>query len=466
MIDRCGRQPCAREPGGRGLRRPRTAALAAWLALLSAGATRAQDVPPAGAPAQVVRLSLAEAVEKAQRNSPNLARLRALEDAATAAEKGAHTERRPDLNLLASYSYRSHVPEFTAPEPGGGTQVIFPDIVNAYRTRLDLRFPLYDGRLNRDVEAAEHDRLAASHDVSSGTGDTVLEARAAYWNLVAAREQERVLREAITSYDAHLKETRDREAVGMAARNDVLAVQVDRDQAELARLRAENAAAIVSADLVRILGLPPASRVEPADTLAAPAPPPAEVETLVSEAFEARPERAALKERVAAAEARARAARAGHMPQATLVGGYDYSNPNARILPLTATWQDTWDVGVNFTWALVDSGRTSAAFQQATAEASAAGAALENLERDIRLEVTSRFLDVGSAAAAVGVADRNLEAATENVRVSSDRYREGVIPSSDRLDAETGLLRAGLERVQALAQQQLAAAALQRAVGR
>jgi outer membrane protein TolC len=417
-------------------------------------------------PAPVVRLTVAEAVDRAQQNSPNLARLRALEAAATAAEKETHTERRPDLSLLAAYSYRSHVPEFTAPAPGGGTQVIFPDIVNTYRTRLDLRFPLYDGRVNRDVEATEHDRLAASHDVTSGASDTVLETRAAYWNLVAAREQESVLRDAIASFDAHLKETRDREAVGLAARNDVLLVQVDRDQAELDRLRAENAAAIANADLIRILGLQPGTRVEAADTLAAPAAPPGELEALVSEAFEARPERGALKERVAAAEARARAAHAGHAPQATLVGGYDYSNPNARILPLTATWQDTWDIGVNFTWALIDSGRTSAAVSQATAEAAAASAALEDLERNIRLDVTSRFLDLGSSAAAVGVAERNVESATENVRVSSDRYREGVVASTERLDAETGLLRAGLERVRALTQQQLAAAALERAVGR
>jgi outer membrane protein TolC len=443
-----------------------TIAAAACTAALVVTTPAQETSPPAAAVPQAIRLTVEETVQRAQQNSPRLSRLRALEDAAEAAEKGTHTERRPDVSLLAAYSYRSHVPEFTAPAPGGGTQVIFPDIVNTYRTRLDVRFPLYNGGLNRDVEAAEHDRLAASHDITSGTGDTALEARASYWNVVAAREEERVLREAIASFDAHLKETRDREAVGLAARNDVLLVQVDRDQAELDRLRAENAAAIANADLVRLLGLQPGTRVETADTLASPPLPPGEMEALVSQAFEARPERRALKERVAAAEARARAAHTGNAPQLTLAGGYDYSNPNARILPLTATWQDTWDIGVNFTWTLIDAGRTSAAFAQASAEESAASAALEDLERNIRLEVTSRFLDLGSAAAAVGVADRNLESATENVRVSSDRYREGVLASADRLDAETGLLRAGLERVRALTQEQLAAAALQHAVGR
>jgi outer membrane protein TolC len=64
------------------------------------------------------------------------------------------------------------------------------------------------------------------------------------------------------------------------------------------------------------------------------------------------------------------------------------------------------------------------------------------------------------------VAARNLEAARENVRVSTDRYREGLIPSSELLDAETGLVFAGLERTNAGVRARTAAADLDRAVGR
>mgnify|MGYP001445114528 CR=1 FL=1 len=56
--------------------------------------------------------------------------------------------------------------------------------------------------------------------------------------------------------------------------------------------------------------------------------------------------------------------------------------------------------------------------------------------------------------------------AEENVRVSQDRYRAGVSPSSDLLDAETRLLRVGLERTLAAANLQIARARLDRARGR
>jgi len=49
---------------------------------------------------------------------------------------------------------------------------------------------------------------------------------------------------------------------------------------------------------------------------------------------------------------------------------------------------------------------------------------------------------------------------------AADRYREGVIPSSELLDAETALERAELARTEALASVRLTAAALDRAVGR
>jgi outer membrane protein TolC len=61
---------------------------------------------------------------------------------------------------------------------------------------------------------------------------------------------------------------------------------------------------------------------------------------------------------------------------------------------------------------------------------------------------------------------RALVSARENARVAGDRYRAGVIPSSELLDAEVGLLRAGLERTSAQAALRLADAALARAVGR
>jgi outer membrane protein TolC len=84
----------------------------------------------------------------------------------------------------------------------------------------------------------------------------------------------------------------------------------------------------------------------------------------------------------------------------------------------------------------------------------------------VRLDVTASRLDLDSRRAAFEVADRNLDAARENVRVSQDRYREGLIPVSELLDAQQRLLQAGLQRTRSATQLQQARANLDRAVGR
>jgi outer membrane protein TolC len=102
----------------------------------------------------------------------------------------------------------------------------------------------------------------------------------------------------------------------------------------------------------------------------------------------------------------------------------------------------------------------------AQARADALNSQLKDLERRIRLEVTARALEVETARASLVVVARNVEAALENVQVSRDRYREGLVRSSELLDAETDVLRASLDRTVALTRNRTALARLDRAVGR
>ena len=330
--------------------------------------------------------------------------------------------------------------------------------------------PLWTGqRIESAIDTAVRSHDAAALDIEGAMRDLVLETTAAYWSLVAAREDASVLAEAIAAFDAHVKVARDRAAVGMAAPNEVLAVEVEHDRAELQRLEASHAVARAVADLARLLGLPPGTRVEPTAPLATttpePEPAPEDLEALVARAFETRPERRALAERIAAAEARVELQRAARRPQAAAVGGYDFANPNRRILPPEARFRGTWDLGLSLTWHVLDGGVATAAVAEARALVDAARQQLEDLTRRIRLEVTERVLDLHTAVAAAAVAGRARESARENRRVSEDRFREGVIASADLLDAETALLRAGLDLTLARVRIQLARAGLVRAAG-
>jgi outer membrane protein len=457
----------------------RRAALLPLLPLLLVGTTASAQAPAAApdsarpAEAAVVRLTVEQAVARAIAASPRLARLTALEAAAEAQTRGARADRWPQVDLGAGYTRRSEVPELAifAPtnDPAKPVEriVVFPNIQDNWRLRAGVALPIWTGgRLGGQIDAAEQGKTAAGEDLRAGRANLVLETKDAYWSLVTARESGRVLQESIKAYDAHLADARNRERFGMAARNEVLAVQVERDRVELEQLRAEAGADLAEANLHRLLDLPPFARVEPTEPLEASATPRPDVEALVAEAQAGRAERKALVARAAAADAITGAERGARLPQVALTGGYTYANPNRDIVPPTSDWTDTWDVGLGLSWSVFDGGRRSANEARARAQADAAREQLRELDRGIRLEVTQRALELRTAEARLAVAERSVESAAESRRVAGDRYREGVIPSSELLDAEVAHERAALARTEALAALRLAAAGLDRAVGR
>jgi outer membrane protein TolC len=434
----------------------------------SLAAAQAAPEPPAP-----LRLGVDDAVSRAIAASPRLARFSDLETAAEAQRRGAAADRWPQVDLGGGYTRRSEVPELAIFAPTNNPAqpveriVVFPNIQDNYRLRAGLALPLYTGgRISGQIGAAEKGREAAQQDLKAARADLVLETRTAYWYLVTARAAERVLQEAIKAFEAHLADARNRERFGMAARNEVLAVEVERDRTELDRLQASAGADVAEANLRRLLDLPPATRVEPTEPLEAPPVGASDLEPLVAEAAAGRADRAALLARVSAAEALVGVERGGRLPQVALTAGYTYANPNRDIVPPTTTWKDTWDVGASFAWSVFDGGKRSAGEARARAQADAARQQLRELDRAIRLEVTQRLLELRTAAQRLSVAERGLEAARENRKVAQDRYREGVIPSSELLDAETALERADLARTEAMASLRLAAAGLDRAVGR
>ena len=439
----------------------RLAILTILLVIPAPGAVAEGDAAP-----EVLRLTLAGALERARAVSASLHALDADVRAAEANIRMAAADRRPGVEVSGGYSRLSNVPELALDLPDGSRRVIFPNVQDWWSAQLAARYPLYaGGRLAALRSTAREEAEAAHDDRRTGEIDLELEVTSAYWSLVTARETERVLAEALLAYEAHLVDARNRETVGLAARDEVLAVQVERDRAELNRIRAGNAADLAAADLGRLLDLPAGQRVEPTDPLEPAIVPQLDAEELARRALDDRPERRALESRIAAAASHVDVERAARLPHVELNGGWVYANPNPRVLPLSAAWDDTWFVGAAVAFQVFDGGRARASQARAEARTDSLQQRLEDLDRRIRFDVTARVLEVRNAAAAVPVAERGVDAARENLKVSRDRYREGVIPSSELLDAEVALQRAGLDRAETLARLRLALAGLRRAVG-
>lgn len=423
---------------------------------------------PAVASAQgTVRLTLAEAIERGLAVSHRVEELTAREDAARAVEQQRSAADFPVLSAMGSYARTNHVNEFSVPTPDGGSRLIYPDLPDRWRSRVDLQWPIYTaGRLQALTRAAGAEAAATGQDRETLRADLKLEITRAYLAVVTARASETVVQQALERTNAHLADVRSQFNVGLVPPSDVLSIEAQQAHQQMLAIEAANIFVASSADFRRLVGLEPDVSFELADELEAPGDATVDLPTaFVAEARANRPERKALQFRIDAATERASASSANGLPSVTALGGVDYARPNPLIFPLSAEWRSSWDIGLQVRWTFLDGGRVKAETAEATALRRAAEARLRDFDSGIASEIEQRAADVRSARASVAAARSGVRAAAEARRVLAERFSAGVATNTDVLTAQVALLQAELDLTRALANTQLARARLERARG-
>ena len=437
-----------------------------WIAAALTVAIAAAPAWAQQAPAPAVRLTLDEARARALEASHRLAVARARENVALAVVASREAARRPTVSASAGYTRTNHVIEFTVPGPEG-PRVLYPDVPDNYRSRLDLQWPIYNGGRTDALEAAARaEASAAATDIETARADLRLEVARTFWAVVTARAAVAVLEEALERAAGNVGDARQRLSAGLVPPNEVASAEAQQARQQMLLVEARNQRDVSMAELARLAGLDPSQAIEPvADLERAGAATPS-FETLTRDGLAARPERKGLELRVTAADLQRAAAAAGKRPVLSLRGGFDYARPNPTIFPRVDRWDDSWDATVNVTWSLWDGGRVDADVAQAAGAATVVRERLREFDSVLAVEVRQRSLEIASGAAAVAAADEAVRAAAEARRVVGERYRAGVIAQGDVLDAELMLLQSQLDRTRALASVRLAEARLDRAVGR
>ncbi len=436
----------------------------AGVVLLAAAAALAQPAPPGGS---AVTLTLADAMDRALRASHRLGESAAREDAARAAVSSRGAADMPILTLLAGYTRTNHVQEFGISLPGAPPKIIYPDIPDNWRSRIDLQWLVFSsGRVSALERAARSDLNAAGKDREALQSDVRLETAQAFWGVVTSAEAVRVLREALNRMDAHVKDTKNMLGVGILAQSDVFSAEAQRSRQQQLLIEADNARAIAEANLRRLTGLPADAVVVPQAALEEPVPEPPGLENLLAQAKAARPEIGALQQRVNAMKDRRAAVAASLMPTVGVGAGVDYARPNPRIFPRAGAWKDSWDLSVNIGWQLWDGGRAKADAAELAANQRALEERLAEVESMLDLDVRQRRLDLESARASINAASDGVRSAQEARRVVADRFAAGVAQATEVVDAQVLLLQAELDRTRALANTKLAQSRLDRALGR
>lgn len=344
--------------------------------------------------------------------------------------------------------------------------VLSQTILDNYNLRVGLQQPLFTGfRLDASKDMAARNVDASSEDYNRDKADLIFNIKTAYWALFRTRELKKLADDNVAQVTAHLNDVKNLEDQGLATTNDMLAAEVQLSNGQLAQVDANNNAQIALVALDNTLGIPLSTDITIASPVGETQRSFPSLDTLVSRGLEARPEIRGMDARVRAGEAGVTAARSGWWPQIYLTGNYYYANPNQRLLPAQQIWKDTWDVGVSVTLDIWNWGTTVHQTDQAQAQLAQAKEAFGQTQDGVTLDITQAYLTLKQSRERVAVAKQAVARAEENHRVTTQRYKEGLVLNSEMIDAQYSLTAAKTTYTQSLVDFELSQARLAKAIG-
>jgi len=408
-------------------------------------------------------LTLTQAVDTALHHHPSLSAALQTSLAQEAKVGEVRSALLPQLSL--SGNYQRATANF-APSAQFGTQLnstVFGSPTNTsfdnYFSDLNLQQVIFDfGKIRADLDAAFKNLQASRWDLEAARQNVVLNAKVAYYGLLAARRVVVVNEETVRQFREHLNQAEGFFQAGTHPRFDVTKAEVDLTNAQLNLIKAKNSVEIARVTLLNAMGVSdrPIGAME--DVLDFPRNPVREADSL-KEAMENRPELLSLSAKAEAGAAQVRSANRVYFP--VLNGAADYTY-RGQAFPLV--WN--WDMGVTLTFNLFSGLMTKNQVAEARANLALTQANREIERQNILLEVRQDYVNLVTAEEQVRTSEVVVRQAQENLDLANGRFTAGVGTSVERTDAQVSFTNAQTSLVQALYNYRTAEAQLYKAMGR
>jgi len=363
----------------------------------------------------------------------------------------------PFIGAEASYTRLDEAPSFAM-----GPQTVPFVSTNIQKEGVVVRQALFmGGRLRAARKAAQLAHAAEAQQQRTVEKDIAYQVTRAYRIVEVAEAFQKVAAEAVKLLRAHEHDVALLVKEGENPQLDLLRVRTELADARKELNGANNAVDLAYSALKNLLAIDldqPLSLTEP---LGHPPRPAGELAALTQTALSRRPELAALKSRIAAAEQGVKAAKGEYLPSIAAEARYEYMKGDYRDLEGGAHWTVALAAQVPiWNWR-----ETASKVSKAASQLTQARLAYQKAADAIRLQVRQAYLDVDKAEKNIEAAESALGTAREAYRQARARYRAGEGTNTEVLDARTALTRAEANYTQALSDYNVALAALERAIG-
>lgn len=442
----------------------------AHLAIAAAAALSLGTVVRAGGES----LGLAQAQQQALERNPSLSAAAAAVDESQAALQQSWATLLPTVRLteqvvrtndpVAAFGSRLRQEAFRPPNFGLDDPTLGPlnrpGAITDFRTVLEISQPvlsLADQVYGR--RRAQSGELAAEAGLARARSQVRLLTARAYWGLVLAIEALDVVERSLETAKAHTAVARAHFRQGTAPRTDLLAAEVRVAELRSEEITAANRVHQAGDHLSLAMGWEPVDGLTPTDSLALRRTGHS-LDSMVETALANRADLTASSHQTDMARHALSGARSGRLPrvQAFAEVALDADDPVARQ-------GESWTVGAVATWDIFTGMHRRGEIGRARAQLARAAANRDGMRQQIVREVRQAYRSLTAAHSRFSVAEQAVVQTEERLRVGELKYGEGLMSTTDLLDAETAWRHARMLRLQALHDVSLGMAQLEYAVG-
>ncbi len=414
-------------------------------------------------------LTLQQAIETALRSNPGLKAADAQIAAADAGVLKSASGFLPKVTLSETWS-RSDNPlmalgaklnqELVSPADFSPAVMNNPEPLSNYNTRLSVMQPVFNGGreyIGRTQAALARD--ASVQDRERTRQETIYTVVKAYYGLLLAREYHKVALQSQETSQANVTLAEARFKAGAVLQSDFLRARVQLAEVREMLTRSENGIKLAEANLAFSLGAPQGTEYELEGALEVQ-PTPIDVNAAVDEATGKRPDLISMDLNRQNAEKSVSQARTEYLPNLNLMGQMDWNSDQ-----FAGSSAKSWAVMAVLQWNLFDGLVTRAKVKEALATSSRMRSLEEQTRSAIQLQVRRAFYDLSSSTDRIAATSSSVQEAEEGLRIVQKRYETGMTTFVDVLGAESSLIRARTNALQALYDNNISLAELKLAKG-
>lgn len=374
----------------------------------------------------------------------------------------------PDLASLVE-GFSAYIPQLGQTGNAMGQKLVDAlrtDTRNMTAGAILLTQPLYmGGKIKAYERITKYQKQLAEEGLRTDQQELLLDVDKAYWQVVSLVNKRRLAvkyRDMLAHLDSDMVKMINE---GVATKSNGLAVSVKLNEAEMTLTKVDDGLTLSRMLLCQLCGLPLDSQPTLADekdedVAAATGDITADVQT----AYDNRPELQQLQTAINIYDEKVKIERSAFLPQLALIGGYMISNPNC-FNSFEKKFRGTWAVGVLLKVPVWNWGEGKYKVRAAKADVQMASLRNDEAREKIELQVSQEAFRVNEANRKLELSLHNLTKADENLRTAQIGHQEGVITTTDLLQAQTAWLQAHSDKIDAQIDTRLTRAAYNKALG-